>query len=148
MFKSVVKLLAIFVFFLSTFAWADPAIYLDDNGVALSGNDPVAYFTAKSPVKGKNQYTATYQDAVYLFSNNENRAAFVVNPSKYAPQYGGYCAYAISFGKKAPGEPSQWTIVDGKLYINYNDKIKKQWLADAANFIKKANSKWDDIKND
>lgn len=148
MFQSLSKLLTLLVLFGSQLVWADPAVYLNDAGVALSGNDPVAYFTVKSPVKGQARLSARYQDAVYWFSSEENRAAFVAEPSKYAAQYGGYCAYAASLGKKAPGDPSQWSVVDNKLYINYDARIQKQWLADVPGFIKQADSKWNDIKND
>lgn len=148
MFTYISKFLTLFVLFASSLVWADPAVYLNDKGVALSGNDPVAYFTVKAPVKGQVQLRAKYQDAVYLFSNEENRAAFIAEPSKYAPQYGGYCAYAASLGKKAPSDPTQWTVVDNKLYLNYDARIQKQWLADVPSFIKKADSKWNDIKND
>jgi YHS domain-containing protein len=148
MFQSRRELLALLTLFVGQLVWAEPAVYLNDTGIALSGNDPVAYFTVKAPVKGQAKLNAKYLDAVYLFSSEENRAAFVAEPSKYAPQYGGYCAYAAALGKKAPGDPTQWSVVENKLYINYDARIQKQWLADVPGFIKKADSKWSDIKND
>ncbi len=148
MFKYLAKLLALLALLSSQIVMADPAVYLNDAGVALSGNDPVAYFVAKAPVKGQPTLSTKYQDATYWFSSQENRTAFLAEPSKYAPQYGGYCAYAASLGKKAPGDPTQWSVVDNKLYINYDARIQKQWLADVPGYIKAADSKWRDIKND
>lgn len=132
----------------SQLALADPAVFIDNKGVALSGYDPVAYFTVKTPVKGQPLLSARYQDATYLFSSEENRTAFLIEPSKYAAQYGGYCAYAASLGKKAPGDPTQWKVVNDKLYLNFDERIQKQWLADVPEYIKKADTKWVDIKND
>jgi YHS domain-containing protein len=126
---------------------ADPAVYLNDAGVALSGNDPVAYFTVKAPVKGQPTLSTKYQDATYWFASQENRVAFLSDPGKYAPQYGGYCAYAAALGKKAPADPTQWSVIDNKLYINYDVRVQKQWLADVPGYIKSADSKWSELKN-
>ncbi len=138
---------------LATLFWfnavmADPAVFLNEKGVALSGHDPVAYFTVKSPTFGQDKFTATYQGATYWFSSAENRDAFKAEPAKYAAQYGGYCAYAASLGKKAPGDPMQWTVLNNKLYLNYDERIQKQWSADRAGNIAKADAKWNGIKND
>jgi YHS domain-containing protein len=142
-----IKFLALLVMLSSQIGMADPAVYLNNAGVALSGNDPVAYFTVKAPVKGQATLNAQYQEATYWFASPENRTAFLAEPAKYAPQYGGYCAYAAALGKKAPGDPTQWSVVDNKLYINYDARIQKQWLADVPGYIKSADSKWSDLKN-
>ena len=141
------KFLALLALLSSHIVMADPATYLNDAGVALAGNDPVAYFTVKAPVKGQAALSAKYQDATYWFISQENRTAFLAEPGKYAPQYGGYCAYAAALGKKAPGDPTQWSVVGDKLYINYDARIQKQWLADVPGYIKSADSKWSDLKN-
>ena len=132
----------------SHFAVADPATFVNAGGVALSGNDAVAYFTVKASVKGVEKFSAQHQNVTYWFTSEDNRAAFVAAPAKYAPQYGGYCAYAASLGKKAPADPTQWSVVDGKLYLNYDERIQKQWRADVPGFIKQADANWSSIKND
>jgi YHS domain-containing protein len=142
------KLLLLFTVFLTNAAMADPQVFLDDNGVALSGYDPVAYFTDKKPVKGQEKFNAKFQEGTYWFSSEANRDTFLAEPTKYAAQYGGYCAYAASLGKKAPGDPTQWTVLNNKLYINYDARIQKQWSADREAFIEKADKKWNGIKND
>jgi YHS domain-containing protein len=142
-----VRFLTLLVLLGSQVAIADPAVYLNDAGVALSGNDPVAYFSVKAPVKGQPALSTKYQDATYWFSSEENRTAFIADPNKYAPQYGGYCAYAAALGKKAPGDPTQWSVVDNKLYINFDARVQKQWLADVPGYIKSADSKWGSLKN-
>jgi YHS domain-containing protein len=128
-------------------AFADPAVYLDSRGYALSGHDPVAYFTDKKPVKGDEKFSESYSGAKYSFASEKNRDAFKADPAKYAPQYGGYCAYAASLGKKADGDPTQWSVVDGKLYINYNASVQKRWQANQAEFIKQADGKWAQLKD-
>lgn len=141
------KFLALFVLLSSQFAMADPAVYLNNSGVALSGNEPIEYFTAKAPVKGLATLSIQYHNATYWFASQENRTSFLAEPHRYAPQYGGYCAYAAALGKKAPGDPTQWSVVEGKLYINYDARIQKLWLSDAPGYIKSADSKWGDLQN-
>jgi YHS domain-containing protein len=147
MHKYLARFLALLALLSSHIAMADPAVYLNSAGVALSGNDPVAYFSAKAPVKGQPTLSTTYQEATYWFASPENRTTFLSEPSKYAPQYGGYCAYAAALGKKAPGDPTQWSVIDNKLYINYDARVQKLWLADVPGYIKSADSKWTDLKN-
>lgn len=148
MLRYLTKLILLMTFLSSNFAMADPAVYLNDGGVALSGHDPVAYFTVKVPIKGTEKFSAKHDNATYWFASQENRTAFVADPAKYVPQYGGYCAFAASLGKKAPTDPTQWSVVDGKLYLNYDARIQKQWKADVSGFIKQADAKWAGIKND
>jgi YHS domain-containing protein len=115
-------------------------------GVAINGYDAVAYFTEGGPVKGSSQFFAPYKGAVFHFSTAGNREAFVRDPARYAPQYGGYCAYGTAKGYKAPTEPQAFSIVDGKLYLNYNDDIKATWSTDIEGYIQKADGNWDDVK--
>jgi YHS domain-containing protein len=93
------------------------------NNVAVSGYDPVAYFTDGKPVKGNAKFATNYKGAEFRFASANHLAAFKANPAKYAPQYGGYCAWAVSQGYTASADPSVWKIVGGKLYLNYNQEI-------------------------
>jgi YHS domain-containing protein len=111
-------------------------------GVAVGGYDPVAYFTEKKPVPGKAEFTHEHEGAVWRFSSAANRDAFKAAPAKYAPQYGGYCAWAVSQGYTAKGDPTVWSVTDGKLFLNYNAGVQKGWERDVPNLIKKADANW------
>jgi YHS domain-containing protein len=111
-------------------------------GIAIQGYDPVAYFTDNKAVPGNPEITASYDGATYQFASGENKAAFEANPGKYAPQYGGYCAYGASQGYNASIEPEQFTIADGKLYLNYNADVRKRWNQDRGSYISKADAYW------
>ena len=115
---------------------------------ALSGYDPVAYFTDAKPVEGSSNFTFEYQDATWLFASAEHRDLFIANPAKYAPQYGGYCAWAVAQGKSASGDPQYWKVVDGKLYLNYDANVQKKWEADVPGFIKSADVNWPKVLNE
>ena len=115
---------------------------LDSSGLALKGYDPVAYFTEKKPLKGKVEFTAQHEGATYRFASAANRDAFAAAPQKYAPQYGGYCAFGVAGGYKAPIEPDAWTVVDGKLYLNYNRSVRSKWSSDIPGFVRKADANW------
>ena len=124
-------------------ALAEPPIYTSafDN-IAVQGYDPVAYFTDGKQAKGVKQFSATYMGAEFRFANAANRDAFKADPAKYAPQYGGYCAWAVSQGYHAKGDAKNWKIVDGRLYLNYNTSIQKKWEADIPGFIAAADAQW------
>lgn len=111
-------------------------------GAALKGYDPVAYFTQKQPVKGMAQFSYQWMNAKWLFASAEDRDKFAASPEQYAPQYGGYCAYAVSQGHTAPVDPEAWTILDGKLYLNYSKGVQKKWDQDRAGYIQKADRNW------
>ena len=112
------------------------------SSLAVSGYDPVAYFKEGAPVKGQPQYSYEYKGATWRFSSAENLTAFTAAPEAYAPQYGGYCAWAVSQGYTASGNPKNWSVVDGKLYLNYNDKVQRDWEKDIPGFIAKADKNW------
>ncbi|MAS06723.1 MAG: hypothetical protein CL534_18835 [Ahrensia sp.] len=114
----------------------------DANGIAIEGYDPVAYFTEGQPVEGSGGFTATHDGATYRFASAANRDAFIADPVKYAPQYGGFCAYAVAHDATAPIDPQAFTVLDGKLYLNYSDHVRAQWRNDAAGFISRANENW------
>jgi len=111
-------------------------------GVAIKGYDPVAYFEQGKPVEGNNQIELEWMDAKWRFANAENRDKFKANPEKYAPQYGGYCAYAVSLGTTADIDPEAWSVVDGKLYLNKSKSIQKTWSQDIPGHIKSADENW------
>jgi YHS domain-containing protein len=109
---------------------------------ALGGYDTVAYFTTGKPTEGDSQFTHEYQGATWYFSSAENRDAFIKSPEKYQPQYGGYCAWAISQGYSASGDPEFWKIVDGKLYLNYDQSVQEKWEKAIPDFITAADGHW------
>jgi YHS domain-containing protein len=110
--------------------------------VAIKGYDPVAYFKQGAPTKGSAQLARQWMGATWLFSSAENRDLFAANPEQYAPQYGGYCAYAVSEGHTATIDPEAWKIVDGKLYLNYSKGVQKKWLEDTAGRIQRGDKNW------
>lgn len=117
------------------------------DGKALKGYDPVAFFTEGKPVMGADSFTLTWKDANWYFSNKANLENFRSNPEKYSPQYGGYCAYGTSEGHKAPTQADTWTIINDKLYFNYNSKVKQAWIRNTDALIKKADMAWPEIRN-
>ncbi len=132
---------------------AAPAAYADKAAVytgrfsnlAVEGHDPVAYFTQNAPVKGSKDFTSLYEGAQFRFSSAANLAAFKADPGKYAPQYGGYCAWAMAEGQFAKGDADYWAIVDGKLYLNYNRKVQQDWNMDRPGFIRAADALWPSV---
>jgi YHS domain-containing protein len=113
----------------------------------MSGYDPVAYFEMDRPVQGNGYNTATYNGGTYLFATKAHKEKFEGNPVKYAPQYGGYCAYGVAVGKKFYSDPNRWKIVDGKLYLNLDKDIQATWNKDIGGYIAKANVNWKDIEH-
>ena len=111
-------------------------------GVAIKGYDPVAYFTAKMPVKGDSDFEYEWSGARWRFANAMNLEMFKGDPEKYAPQYGGFCAYGVSVGKKFDGDPRFWRVEDGRLYLNLNAKIQETWLKDVDGHIEQADEQW------
>lgn len=121
-------------------------VYQKD-GIAINGYDAVAFFTEQKPVKGDKQFSYAYKNVDWLFSSPDNRELFKATPEKYAPQYGGYCAFGTADGHKAPTQADTWTIVDDKLYFNYNLKVKDLWNKNMQANIEKADKKWPTIKD-
>jgi YHS domain-containing protein len=130
---------------LDAYATTDPVYTGFFSNTAVGGYDVVAYFTEQKPVKGDSDYSYQYMDAEWRFSTRENLNAFKLAPEKFAPQYGGYCAWAISQGYTAKGNPENWRIVEGKLYLNYDDDVQATWLSDIPGFISTANRNWPKI---
>jgi YHS domain-containing protein len=115
--------------------------------LALHGFDPVAYFTVGKPVQGSAKHISTHNGAAYYFASKANLDAFKADPAKYAPHYGGYCAYGVSVGKKFDGDPRFWKIVGGKLYLNLNADIAEKFNASPKESIAQADSNWPEIQD-
>ena len=116
------------------------SFFAKQTDTAINGYDSVAYLTQNAPVKGLDANTFEYKGAKWKFSTAANLELFKGNPEKYAPQYGGYCAFAVAKNSLAKVDPTQFTVVDGKLYLNYDASIQKDWLKDRADLIKKADA--------
>lgn len=116
------------------------------NGVAIQGYDPVAYFESNKAIEGKKECNTKYKEAIYYFSSENNKALFLKNPDKYVPQFGGFCAYGVSENHNSPTQPEAFTIVDDKLYLNYNLKVKEFWSKNRDARIIKANENWETLK--
>ena len=135
------SLLFVCLCFTSTLALADDPIETGTfNNYAIYGYDTVAYWTENKAVKGSKKITTEWQGAQWHFSSEENKALFVANPERYAPQYGGYCAYAMSDGRLVGIDEDAFTIVDDKLYLNYSKSVMKEWRSNQATFIQEADA--------
>jgi YHS domain-containing protein len=132
---------------LATTVFAQSEVF-SESSEAIHGYDPVAYFKEGKPVKGKKEVAFTWKGATWLFSSEQNRTDFKTNPDKFSPQFGGYCAYGVADGHKAPTSPDAWTIVDGKLYLNYDTDVRALWNKDRDGFIKKANGNWPSVRKE
>lgn len=120
--------------------------YFEKDGVAIRGYDPVAFFTQDQAVKGSAKFAAEHEGSVFHFASQANRDAFVANPARYAPQYGGYCAFGTASGYKAAIDPQAFTIVAGKLYLNYNEDVRRQWSKDIPGMVSKADRQWPEVR--
>ncbi|MEQ1676753.1 MAG: YHS domain-containing (seleno)protein [Chitinophagaceae bacterium] len=118
---------------------------VDENGVILDGYDPVAFFTDNKPVKGEEQFRFTYDEAVYHFASKEHLDRFKANPEKYKPQFGGWCAYAVSLGRVAPINVNTFSIVDGRLFIQHNQRAVNGWNKDVPGNIILADKYWPQV---
>jgi YHS domain-containing protein len=118
-----------------------PEVY-STSGVAVNGYDVVSYFTELKPVKGSKEYSFKWKDAEWMFSSDKNLELFKSNPEKYAPQFGGYCAFGTAEGHTAPTKPDAWTVVDDKLYLNYNTDVMRMWREKKLEYIKQGNKNW------
>jgi len=122
----------------------EPAVYTEDGNVALSGWDAVSYHSGQ-PVRGSGEFTAEHEGAVFQFASAENRDRFQADPGRYAPAYGGYCAWAVSRSYTASGDPTVWRVVDGRLYLNYNRQVSDRWSQDIPGNIRAADENWPEV---
>ncbi|MCY4383761.1 MAG: YHS domain-containing protein [Nitrospinae bacterium] len=131
-----------FILALPVSAAAIAPVYSTLLGGAIRGYDPVAYFTESKPVEGKKAFSHKWKGATWYFASEKNRDLFRADPEKYAPRYGGYCAYAVSQGYTASIVPEAWKIVDGKLYLNFSKGVQQTWEQDIPGNIKSADKNW------
>lgn len=121
---------------------SDDLVYQSFFGTAIDGTDPIAYFTEDRPIEGDADITYEWKGATWHFASVENRDRFAAEPERYAPQYGGYCAWAVSQGYTASTDPEAWAIVDGKLYLNYSKSVQEKWARDIPEHIASADRNW------
>lgn len=112
---------------------------------AILGFDPVAYFTLGKPVKGDDAFMHVWKGAKWLFASAENRALFIADPERYAPQYGGYCAYGVARGRLVSIEPDKFAVINGKLYLNFNADVQAKWSLDPVRYITEANVRFPEL---
>lgn len=124
----------------------DP-IYSSFFGGAIDGYDVVAYFTESKAVKGHKNISYKYKDAKWRFSSEENRKLFIANPQKYTPEFGGYCAFAMSDDRFVKIDGRAWTIVGGKLYLNYSESVQSHWQKEQSKLIQEADVNWKNYWN-
>jgi YHS domain-containing protein len=148
------KCLAIIPFFVAVVLFVGPrgaaggsatpvaAVNVTTDTIGLKGYDPVAYFTSGQPTPGADQYTYRWKGVTYRFASAEDLQLFKANPEKYLPQYGGYCAYAMSLNRIADIDPSEWTIVDGKLYLNNGFFAQSLWSLNKSGNIASGDRNW------
>jgi YHS domain-containing protein len=140
-------LLTVFLIASAVSLFAQKAEVFNPSDQAIRGYDPVAYFKEGKPVKGNEKLSYQWKGANWYFSSKQNLDLFAKGPEQYAPQYGGYCAYGMSEGHKAPTDPNAWTIVDGKLYLNYSLEVKEKWTKNQKERIDQANENWPQLKD-
>jgi YHS domain-containing protein len=131
-----------FVLLFTGIVLAASPINTDSNGVAIKGYDPVAYFTMDKPVKGNNDFEHEWKGVKWRFSTKNHMKLFIKDPDKYAPRYGGYCAYGVAVDALFDIQPEAWSIVDSKLYLNKNLDVRETWKKDIPGNIKKADMNW------
>ena len=119
-----------------------PAVYSASDGLAAGGYDVTAYFSKGKAVRGNSKHELMLRGVTWRFASAESLAKFKSDPAAYAPQFGGYCAWAVSQGYIAPGDPEQWKVVDGKLYLNFNSRAKELWEADQSDAIRRGHANW------
>lgn len=123
---------------------AEPSIY-NEGGLAVGGTDVVAYFTEGTPTGGSPDITHDHMGVTWRFASEANRDAFIADPEAYMPQYGGYCAFAVSRGYTASTVRDAWTIVDGKLYLNFSLSVRSRWERDIPGNIAKGDANWPSV---
>jgi hypothetical protein len=145
--KSLALAVALTVLLISSASFAQKAAIFNEKGVAVHGYDVVAYFTDSKPVKGDSKFAFNWNNATWYFAGQQHLDLFKASPDKYAPQYGGYCAYGLSENHKAPTIPGAWSIVNGKLYLNYSMGVQTDWKKEQAKRILDADKYWPAIKD-
>jgi YHS domain-containing protein len=125
---------------ITSVAWAGE--YFEKDGVAVRGHDPVAYFKDGKPARGSAEHRFVHKGSTFHFASKANRDAFAAEPERYAPQYGGFCAFGMASGYKAAIDPAAFTVREGKLYLNYSRDVQRQWSADIPGHLARADRHW------
>jgi len=125
---------------------ANAGEFFERNNLAIDGYDPVAYFTEMKPVKGSPEFRSDFKGSTFQFVSAAHRDAFAADPPKFAPQYGGFCAYGTAKGQKATIDPAAFTVVHDKLYLNYSESVRSRWLSDVPGYIEKADANWPEVQ--
>lgn len=127
---------------------AEPPInVLDGDRLAIHGYDPVAYFVDGGPRRGRADLVVEHEGAIWRFASDANRKRFIENPARYTPAFGGYCAYGVAQGSLVKIDPEAWTILNDRLYLNYDLDIRDEWLKDVSGYLKTADTKWPKLVN-
>lgn len=116
--------------------------YFESDGVAIGGYDPVAYIIEHKPVKGLPEFQSVHRGSTFQFASAAHRDVFAAEPDKYAPRYGGYCAYGMAKGYKAKIDPGAFSVIHGTLFLNYSDAVRTRWLSDVSGYIQQADANW------
>lgn len=142
-------LILLFVAFYQIILWSvnvHAGHYFERNNLAIDGYDPVAYFTEMKPVKGSQEFRSDFEGSTFQFVSAAHRDIFALNPAKYAPQYGGYCAYGTAKGYKATIDPAAFMVVHDKLDLNYSETVRSWWLSDIPGNVQKADANWPEVQ--
>ncbi|TMV07892.1 YHS domain protein [Ruegeria sediminis] len=129
-------------------AHAETPVFYVNHGAAIGGYDTVSYFRSGGPIPGRPEYAVMWKGAVWQFASQDNRELFEANPRAYAPQFGGYCAYAVGRGYLATTDPEAWRIVDGKLYLTHSPDVARLWRQDIPGNIVLAEQNWPGVLQD
>jgi YHS domain-containing protein len=146
--RALILAFAAALFALSGPVSADEPVFHGREGIAIGGYDTVSFFIGDQPVEGSAEYAVMWKGVVWRFASARNQEVFESNPRAYAPRFGGYCAYAVSQGYLASGSPSDWQIVDGRLYILHNGEVHRMWQPQAASYIVQAAGNWPAVLRD
>ncbi len=123
----------------------DTPVYFAPEGMAMGGYDPVSYFEGDVPVQGQPEISVMWKGAEWHFASHQNRELFEGNPRAFAPQFGGYCSYAMAHGVLKSTDPSAWRVVDGRLYLTHSPEIEQMWRQDQGEYIQQAREYWPEI---
>ena len=145
--KNALAALGLLLLTTSVYAVEDQIYTTFFSNAGAGGYDVVAYFTDGKPAEGDDKFSTEYNNADWYFSSNDHLEKFKANPELYVPQYGGYCAWAVANGDIASGDPMQWTLLNNKLYLNYNADIQAKWTADRDNLILLGDQNWPGVLN-
>ncbi len=144
-YKKIAIAVGLFIISTTSFAAKDEIYTSYFGNVGAGGYDVVAYFTDEQPIMGKVDISTEYKNADWYFSSEENLIKFTLNPEMYVPQYGGYCAWAVAKGSTASGDPLMWTVVDDKLYLNYNATVQTRWTENKDALIIRGDLNWPEV---